>query len=87
MALGVKRRGSVLLICLIILGLLGGLAAIEGTRWLPLLSRMHYQNMHRFVMNRDQRNRCLSLMMDYYHHHLPGMGTVRSVEVLQQLFV
>ena len=38
MALGVKRRGSVLLICLIILGLLGGLAAIEGTRWLPLIS-------------------------------------------------
>ena len=64
-----------------------GCLPADESRWLPLLSRMHYQNMHRFVMNRDQRNRCLSLMMDYYHHHLPGMGTVRSVEVLQQLFV
>lgn len=58
----------------------------EEARALHELARMNYQNMGLFAMNRVQRNRCLSLMLDYYQLHLPGMGTLRSVEVLQQLF-
>lgn len=50
------------------------------------LVRMNYQNMGLFAMNRLQRNRCLSLMLEYYQLHLPGMGSLKSVEVLQQLF-
>lgn len=50
------------------------------------LARMNYQNMGLFAMNRVQRNRCLALMLEYYELHLPGMGTLKSVEVLQQLF-
>ena len=50
------------------------------------LARMNYQNMGLFSMNRLQRNRCLALMLEYYQLHLPGMGGLKSVEVLQQLF-
>ena len=50
------------------------------------LARMNYQNMGLFSMNRLQRNRCLALMLEYYQLHLPGMGALKSVEVLQQLF-
>lgn len=59
----------------------------QEARLLPVLARLNYANMYGFAMNREQRNRCLAVMMDYYHLHLPGMGEVRSVEVLQQLFL
>lgn len=51
------------------------------------LARLSYRTMHLFAMNREQRNRSLALMMDYYRIHLPGMGELRSIEILQQLFV
>ena len=58
----------------------------DEARALHELARMNYQNMGLFAMNRLQRNRCLALMLEYYQLHLPGMGTLKSVEVLQQLF-
>ena len=51
------------------------------------LARLSYRTMYLFAMNREQRNRSLALMMDSYRIHLPGMGELRSIEVLQQLSV
>lgn len=54
---------------------------------LQRLSRMTYENMHLFKFTRDQRNEMLQLMLSYYQLHNSTLGTLRSPEVLKQLFV
>ena len=54
---------------------------------LPLLSRMTFDNMHHFKFNRDQRNEILEMILSYYRLHHSTLGTLRSPEVLKQLFV
>lgn len=54
---------------------------------LPLLSRMTFDNMHRFKFNREQRNEIIDMMLSYYRLHHSTLGTLRSPEVLKQLFV
>ncbi len=52
-----------------------------------LLSRMRYDNMHLYRFNREQRNQVLDIILDYYALHHSTLGTLRSPEVLKQLFV
>lgn len=54
---------------------------------LPLLSRMTFDNMHHFKFNRDQRNEMLESILTYYRIHHSTLGTLRSPEVLKQLFI
>lgn len=54
---------------------------------LPLLSRMTFDNMHHFKFTRDQRNEMLEIILGYYRLHHSTLGTLRSPEVLKQLFV
>lgn len=66
-----------------------------GGRWmrpqeaqaLHLISRMTFRNLHLFRFNRDQRNQVLDTMLGYYRLHNSTLGTLRSPEVLKQLFV
>lgn len=66
-----------------------------GSHWLRpdearviwLLSRMTFANMHRFRFGRQQRNQVLDVMLTYYRLHHSTLGTLRSPEVLKQLFV
>jgi DNA repair protein RecO (recombination protein O) len=51
-----------------------------------LLLRMNYETMHLFGMNRTERNRCLTVINDYYRLHLPDFPILRSLEVLKELF-
>lgn len=57
----------------------------DASRILSLM-RMSYRTMPLFVMNRDERNRCLKIVLDYYRLHLPDFPPLRSVDVLQDLF-
>lgn len=50
------------------------------------LMRMNYETMHLFKMNRTQRNRCLTVINDYYRLHLPNFPEFKSIGVLQELF-
>lgn len=59
----------------------------EQAQVLPLLSRMTFDNMHHFKFNRDQRNLMLEVMLTYYRIHHSTLGTLRSPDVLKQLFV
>lgn len=52
-----------------------------------LLSRMRFDNLHLFKFNRNQRNEVLDLILDYFKIHNTTLGTLRSPEVLKQLFV
>ena len=51
-----------------------------------LLLRMNYETMHLFGMNRTERNRCVTVINDYYRLHLPDFPILRSLEVLKELF-
>lgn len=51
-----------------------------------LLLRMNYETMHLFAMNRTDRNRCLTVINDYYRLHLPDFPVLKSLEVLKELF-
>ena len=51
-----------------------------------LLLRMNYETMHLFAMSRTERNRCLTVINDYYRLHLPDFPILRSLDVLKELF-
>ncbi len=51
-----------------------------------LLSRMTFSNMGVFRFNRDERNRMLDVIISYYRLHNAAIGTLRSPDILKQLF-
>ena len=54
---------------------------------LHLISRMTFRNLHLFRFSREQRNQVLDTMLDYYRLHNSTLGTLRSPDVLKQLFI
>ena len=70
-------------------------AAVSGHHNLPpqeakvihLLSRMTFSNMGVFRFTREERNRMLDVIISYYRLHNAAIGTLRSPEILKQLFV
>lgn len=50
-----------------------------------LMMRMRYENMHLFVMSRQERNRCIEVMMNYYRIHLPDFPELKSLAVLREV--
>lgn len=58
----------------------------EEAALIRLLLRMNYETMHLFGMNRTERNRCLTVINDYYRLHLPDFPVLRSLDVLKELF-
>jgi DNA repair protein RecO (recombination protein O) len=42
--------------------------------------------MHLFKMTREERNRCVSIILYYYRLHIPNFPELRSLSVLQSLF-
>ena len=58
----------------------------EDTRHLVNLMRLNFANMHLFKMNRQDRNRLLSLINDYYRLHLPDFPELNSLQVLREIF-
>ena len=69
-------------------------SAVRGHALLPpdeaqvihLLSRMTFSNMTVFRFNREERNRMLDVIINYYRLHNAAIGTLRSPEILKQLF-
>lgn len=61
---------------------------IEGAeaRFIPTLLRLNYANMHRLRLSRAQRQRILSLLVDYYRLHIPSFPQVRSLSILTEVF-
>ena len=51
-----------------------------------LLSRMTFANMGHFRFSRDERNRMLDVIIGYYRLHNASIGTLRSPDILKQLF-
>ena len=51
-----------------------------------LLMRMDFPTMHLFRMNRQQRNRCIEVALQFYRLHLPSFPDLHSLSVLQELW-
>lgn len=58
----------------------------QETESLYQLMRMRYSTMHLFKMNRDERNRCLDIIMKYYSLHIADLSSMKSWSVLRELF-
>ena len=56
-------------------------------RKIGLLMRVNYATMHLVRMSRAERNRCVELIVRYYRRHLPDFPELKSLPVLQELFV
>lgn len=65
----------------------GNLLRPGEARVIKLLSRMTFSNLHLFRFNRDERNRMLDTIIAYYRLHNSTIGTLRSPDILKQLFV
>ncbi len=50
------------------------------------LMRMNYRNMSKFSFSHSERVKILSKIVEYYQIHLGKFGTLRSLEVLQEVF-
>jgi DNA repair protein RecO (recombination protein O) len=57
----------------------------EASR-IRILLRMNYDTMHLFAMSRGERNRCLTIINDYYRLHIPDFPILKSLDVLRELF-
>lgn len=55
-------------------------------RFVTLLDRMTFSNMHRFRFSRAQRTEVLGRLLQYYSIHLPGTSALRSVDILRAMF-
>ena len=58
----------------------------EEAARIRLLLRMNYETMHLFGMSRAERNRCLTVINDYYRLHIPDFPILKSLDVLKELF-
>lgn len=56
------------------------------SRLLPLLSRMTPTNSYLFKFNRDNRRELLRYLLRYYSIHFPGIGQLKSLSVLADIF-
>ncbi len=51
-----------------------------------MLSRMTWENYGHFRFSREQRRRILSQIIDYYSVHYTSLGSLRSLDVMAELF-
>ena len=58
----------------------------EDAGKIGLLMRLGYPTMHLCSMTRQERNRCMDVILDYYRLHVPGIPELRSHHVLKELF-
>lgn len=57
----------------------------DDSRVLWRLSRMTYDNMNLFRFSRDERNRTLDMILDYYSIHYTSLRSLQSLAVLRSL--
>ncbi|MBP5681043.1 MAG: DNA repair protein RecO [Bacteroidales bacterium] len=59
----------------------------ESTTWLHQLLDTNFSHLADLHLTRDQRNTLLDMMLTFLRIHLPEIGTLRSVDVLKELFI
>ena len=59
----------------------------EEAQKVQLMMRMDFPTMHLFRMSHQERNRLLEVSLKYYRLHLPDFPEMKSIEVLQALYL
>ena len=59
----------------------------ESTEWLHQLLDTNFAHLDDLRLTREQRNILLDMMLTFLRIHLPEVGTLRSVDVLKELFI
>ena len=54
---------------------------------MQILMRMTPSNLHLFRFSREERNRVVDLCLQFYRLHIPQFGEMKTLDVLQALFV
>jgi len=49
------------------------------------LMQMRFEQLHELTLTADLRNELLDRLLEYYRLHIPGLGELKSVRVLQEL--
>lgn len=58
----------------------------EASRMMTLM-RMNFETMRLFKMSRQDRNRCVELIINFYRLHIPNFPELKSIDVLKSLYV
>ena len=53
---------------------------------LAMLARINYENMHHFLFSQQDRVNIVNRMLEYYRIHLHDFPTIKSTEILHELF-
>jgi DNA repair protein RecO (recombination protein O) len=59
----------------------------EEAKKIALMMRMDYETMHLFAMSRQERTRCIEVIIMFYRLHVPSFPELKSLPVLKELFV
>ena len=51
------------------------------------LMRLRFQTMHLYTMSRQERNRCVEVIISYYRLHMPDFPELKTLPILKELFV
>ncbi len=57
------------------------------TEVISLLLRMNLTNFHKFRFSVNDRRRILEKLLKYYSIHYPGLGNLKSFEILSEIFI
>lgn len=58
----------------------------EDSLKLVALLRLGYDTMHLYTMSRQERNKCIEVILEYYKIHLPHFPEMKSYTILRELF-
>lgn len=61
------------------------LSSAESAAILNLM-RMNYDTMHVFKFSRQDRNRILTILNEFYKIHIPNFPDLKSIDILKELF-
>ena len=59
----------------------------EDAKAIPLISRLNFSNIKRLRMTSANRRLILYGLLNYYSYHFPGLGNLKSPEILREVFM
>ncbi len=59
---------------------------LEESKQISLLLSMKHEQLSGFFLNGNQRYKLLTIISEYYHYHFEGLGEIRSLKVLTEIF-
>ena len=60
--------------------------SIEESKWVPLICRINFSNMKCLRLTNANRRQILYGLLNFYSFHYPGIGSLKSPEILRELF-